>query len=339
MTLGKEVEQDVKDTQKRQQQPFQIVLVDIKKAAENEVIHCVKTPLVVEEGKTEALKYIALSYRWGELQETLVDTKVGYIATLTSFSLNDFYQLCRMMTIESDTKHIQYVWVDAICVDQSHYRRRKETIYQMSNIYERASYILAIPDLHLTFLKGTSMKINDLLKQSMHLIKDLYYLLHGNVDKMAAIETTFLDELNVPKDPALRQLLTQWTDHFVTGFMNYKKHHVGYIDAKALDHIYETSGTAKTNNMDNYTPYRFHTDTYKVMDDAFSFFKFDFDDPSFASILNSDIYLTESNTYITRKSSSNPVYIQFHYTMIRQLKQQSFLEMMLSSKASKNGKY
>ncbi|ORY97005.1 hypothetical protein BCR42DRAFT_497406 [Absidia repens] len=116
------------------------------------MIHCVKKPL--EEND---LKFVALSYRWGELHETLIDTGVGYTATITSFDLNDFYRLCEMMTIESDTKHINYVWVDAICVDQSP-AKRKATIHQMSNIYDRATYILAVPDLHVTYLKGVSFK-------------------------------------------------------------------------------------------------------------------------------------------------------------------------------------
>ncbi|ORZ04098.1 hypothetical protein BCR42DRAFT_289356, partial [Absidia repens] len=89
-------------------------------------------------------KYVALSYRWGELHETLVDTGVGYTASITSFHLDDFYKLCYTMTLESDTKDIKYLWVDAICVDQNNPVRRKATIYQMSNIYDRATYILAV---------------------------------------------------------------------------------------------------------------------------------------------------------------------------------------------------
>ncbi|ORZ04093.1 hypothetical protein BCR42DRAFT_444316 [Absidia repens] len=108
-------------------------------AASRRVIRCVKKPL--EENN---LEFVALSYRWGELHETHIDTGVGYTASITSFALDDFYRLCEMMTVESDTMHIDYVWVDAICVDQSP-AKRKATIYQMSNIYDRATYILAVP--------------------------------------------------------------------------------------------------------------------------------------------------------------------------------------------------
>ncbi|ORZ02110.1 hypothetical protein BCR42DRAFT_200325 [Absidia repens] len=185
----------LKDNKPRQRKPFQVVLVDIKKAAEDNIIHCVKKPL--EEND---LKFVALSYRWGELHETLIDTGVGYTATITSFDLNDFYRLCEMMTIESDTKHIDYVWVDAICVDQSP-AKRKATIHQMSNIYNRATYILAVPDLHVTYLKGVSLKNDDTIDGSGKYCMYLYHLLHGHVSQLDVLDEVFLDDAKVPKDP------------------------------------------------------------------------------------------------------------------------------------------
>ncbi|ORZ07429.1 hypothetical protein BCR42DRAFT_153273 [Absidia repens] len=132
-----------------EEKPFQVVLIDIKKAAEDNVIHCIETPLM---GSGD-LKYVAISYRWGELHETTVDTQLGYLASITSFGLDSLFKLCRTMTKEVDLKNMDYVWVDAICVNQGDYEKRKATIYQMTNIYERANYVVAVPDLHLRHLE------------------------------------------------------------------------------------------------------------------------------------------------------------------------------------------
>ncbi|ORZ07407.1 hypothetical protein BCR42DRAFT_397319 [Absidia repens] len=199
--------------------PFHIVLVDIKKAAKNREIHCVEKPL--DESNGEDLNYVALSYRWGEWQETLIDTEVGYTASITSFDLEDFYYLCGAMAGDPDLCSIQYVWVDVICVDQVNHERRKATIYQMSNIYEHAAYILAVPDLHSTYLRNAMLKNKDIMDYSRRYSEYLYHLIHGNYENLAAIDESFLDDCSIPKDTALRELLTKKTDHFAEAFMKY----------------------------------------------------------------------------------------------------------------------
>ncbi|ORZ07388.1 hypothetical protein BCR42DRAFT_153017 [Absidia repens] len=212
------------DTQQQQQQqeqkPFHVVLVDIEKAAHRDsAIHCVEKPL---EGDIEDLSFVALSYRWGELQEQLVDTKCGYIASITSFALDDFYLLCYMMSKEPDLKSIKYVWVDAICVDQTNYERRKATIHQMSNIYEKATYILAVPDLHRHHLQNVLQSISNNMR-GLHFYGDyIYYLIHGNTEQLAQLDNEFLDEIEVPKDPMLRRMLTKYTECFTYGFTKKK---------------------------------------------------------------------------------------------------------------------
>ncbi|ORZ07330.1 hypothetical protein BCR42DRAFT_152521 [Absidia repens] len=136
------------------EEPFQIVLVDIDIAANHGAIICVEKPL---ELNAEELNFVALSYRWGELQEQVIDTHLDYLATITSFDLDDLFKLCKMMTFEPDMESIQYLWVDAICVDQTNYERRKATIHRMSEIYEKATYILAVPDLHKQHLMNVSL--------------------------------------------------------------------------------------------------------------------------------------------------------------------------------------
>ncbi|KAI9305986.1 hypothetical protein BJ944DRAFT_248594 [Cunninghamella echinulata] len=93
------------------------------------------------------LNYIAISYRWGEMNEQLVQTP-DYRAHVTSFDLRMLIALCKCIKKEPDLKNIQYLWIDAISVDQLNHERKKETILQMSEIYKRATYILAVPDLH-----------------------------------------------------------------------------------------------------------------------------------------------------------------------------------------------
>ncbi|CAO3588633.1 unnamed protein product [Absidia cylindrospora] len=443
MTNDEQVESLVKDLslkdshQQQQKESFQVVLVDIEKTSENKVIHCVKKPL--EESD---LKFVALSYRWGELHEILVDTKVGYTASITSFDLDDFYQLCYMMTLESDLKDIKYVWVDAICVDQRP-SKRKATIYQMSNIYHKATYILAVPDLHLAYLRRISIKNDDAIEGSNKHSKYIYHLLHQNTNEFAAVEEDFLNDANVPKDPpALRELLLKYTEYFSVGFTQYRDHNYGYCPVRALDHICETNkvhkhhrhhhrkdwikGSKNTLNdlhkcneaicplslidrrdifleldeieqfKDQITQFlepnwkskvierntairqsiEFLTDlikdwssrvwvisefniakkknnlkawfiqlaptdedssVFRGLNNEFTFFKFGFDDHSYPDEAMLAFYnQTQHESRIDRLHSSNPVYDRFHYTLIRHLHQQTFVEMILKSKASRN---
>ncbi|CAO3588502.1 unnamed protein product [Absidia cylindrospora] len=423
------IEELGKDTQQQQETPFEVVLVDIEMAV-GYMIHCVKKPL--EEPN---LKFVALSYRWGELHETLINTKVGYTASVTSFNLYDFYQLCYMMTYERDMKHIKYVWVDAICVDQRP-SKRKATIYQMSNIYERATYILAVPDLHMSYLRRVSIENNDILCDSYKYSQDIYHLIQGNTDQLAHLEEKLLDTWKVPEEPPeLRPLLLQYTGHFADGFMTHQSHRGKDCPVLDLDHIGNTerihhrdwktwikgnksssseeeeevhwcnnvncplrlfdqdritrsygerqllgsqwkSEVVKRSNSIRQSMH-FLTDLFKdwssrvwvisefniakkknnlkywfiqltpdrhrwfdhnlVNKEALTFFTFDFKDDSFSdAIVNTDHTSIENGSLFTKKGSINPVYIRFHSTAIRQLRQQTFLEMMLSSFASRN---
>ncbi|CAO3601440.1 unnamed protein product [Absidia cylindrospora] len=231
---------------KKKQKPFHVVLVDIEKAAEDRIIHCVEKPLE-EDG--EDVAFVALSYRWGELEETTLDTNLGYLASVTSFDLYDFYHLCEMMSKESDLKNIKYVWVDAICVDQTNYDRRKATIYQMSNIYEKATYILAVPDLHRQHLRNISCANYNIIQNLEENVDYMYHLIQGNSDQLMTLDQLFLDTINLPKDPKLRQWLTNYTDLFADGFTKTKIIDSRYDYMKILDHIYEIHQEAGAHNL------------------------------------------------------------------------------------------
>ncbi|KAI9303664.1 hypothetical protein BJ944DRAFT_268030, partial [Cunninghamella echinulata] len=126
---------------------FEITLIDINETY-GKRIHTVKKNLY-EEG----LKYICISYRWGELEEWYEQT-VDYLAHITSFDKTDLLLLCDCIQREPDLKDINYLWIDAICVNQVNKEERKATIRKMSEIYQIAMYILAVPDMNYSYLKN-----------------------------------------------------------------------------------------------------------------------------------------------------------------------------------------
>ncbi|CAO3653320.1 unnamed protein product [Cunninghamella echinulata] len=125
---------------------YDLVLVDIWDTYYKGDIKCVKRNIYDPD-----LQYIAISYRWGELDEQQVNTP-DYTAHITSFAIDDLERLCKYIKMESDLKEIQYLWIDAISIDQQNQEKRKEAILYMSDIYKQSAYILAVPDLHMTYL-------------------------------------------------------------------------------------------------------------------------------------------------------------------------------------------
>ncbi|CAO3588428.1 unnamed protein product [Absidia cylindrospora] len=175
----------------------------------------------------------------------MVDTTLDYIASITSFDLQDFFLLCEMMMQEVDLRSMKYVWVDAICVDQTNDERRKATIYQMTNIYQHANYILAVPDLHAGYLRSTMTKNEQVMECITEESEFIYHLIHGNTDQLAAIDEDALDEMEVPMET--RQWLTKYTDYFTDGLMTHRAHHLLYDAEQVVDHIYHISNTAAAN--------------------------------------------------------------------------------------------
>ncbi|CAO3600978.1 unnamed protein product [Absidia cylindrospora] len=340
-----------------------------------------------------------------------------------------------MMTLASELKHIKYVWVDAICVDQHNPVRRKETIYQMSNIYDRAAYILAVPDLHLAYLKGVSPATQDIIENSNEYGADIYHLINQNKSQLDSLEEKFLNDAQVPEDPpALRQLLLTYTDHFAQSFMSGEKRHDDlYCPMLALDHIADTINAshhhwrnwikgnksyigdlhqcqqnicplvlfdkfkrpetatseelekfynskwksrivkrstairqsvefltalikdwssrvwviseysiAKRENKLKYWFIQLALDSSSVegkygnMDEEFTFFEFDFQDHTYSEMVKYAEWAHRVERKRLRSNASTPVSAVFNITMVSQLNQQTFLEMILCSKASKN---
>ncbi|ORZ06405.1 hypothetical protein BCR42DRAFT_496279 [Absidia repens] len=401
MTVEDHVEQVSKELH---EQPFQVILIDLAKTFQERKIQCVEKPLEEDE-----LSFVALSYRWGEVQETAIDIQLDYLATITSFDLDNLYHLCEMMAQEPDLQSINYVWVDAICVDQANYERRKATIHQMSNIYEKATYILAVPDLHKRHVQSISEAHFEMVWYIETHNDYIYHLLHESKDTLDELDNAFLSNIGAPDDPAIRQQLLENTDYFADGFTSFRPSDWPYNSMEILDKAYQESQvsgadtTAGNNNNDDsdYQRWLDGGDTsnqetscplmpitsqgrmesswrqqiyernigirggvkfmadlirdwssrvwviseYHIakkknnlkywfialseqsarLPDNVAFFRFDFDDPAFSSYLQ---------TY--PGAASYIVHMHLHDTLIKQLTTQSFLQMMLKSKASKH---
>ncbi|KAI8338694.1 hypothetical protein BC941DRAFT_501817 [Chlamydoabsidia padenii] len=216
------------DTIPHKRKPFTIILVDIKKAAEQRRIECVKKQLYYcdsndddEDNDDEDFSYVALSYRWGELGEQLIAAGDDYQAHITSFQLLHFYDLCKSIMQEPDMVDINYVWVDAICVDQRNRERRKATIYRMNDIYKCASWIIAVPDLHSFYLSISTTANNEM----MNIVKKhrvyLYHLLRGGPSYrvLTELDEAWMDDIGLPKDDKLRHDLTGYTNLTVEEMM------------------------------------------------------------------------------------------------------------------------
>ncbi|CAO3588409.1 unnamed protein product [Absidia cylindrospora] len=200
-------------------EPFGIVLVNIKKAAEEHYIHCENKWL---DGQTP---YVALSYRWGELDEQMVAATEDYQARIVSFQLDDFFRLCQTIQHEPDMKHIEYVWVDAICVDQENIEKRKATIYRMNDIYVHSAAIVAVPDLHSYHLLTTNTANSDAMAVVEKYRRYLYYLLDGSTEakqSLVDLDHAFMDALGMPASELFRRDLIHVTPR---NNNNNKDHH------------------------------------------------------------------------------------------------------------------
>jgi hypothetical protein len=344
--------------------------------------------------------------------------------------MEDFYLLCKMILLETDLKEMDYVWVDAICVNQTNHDKRKETIYQMSTIYEKAKYILAVPDLHLSHLENTLESNRDITNYSKLHHDYIYYLIHGNIDQLALLDKEFLNLSGLPDDHDLQQLMNTFTYDFKDGFIKCLVRPHEYYEEYTLEHIVrnipikeqveeEDIWTGKTKSHlddDKQGLERLHhcheeecpldpdhtltkcseipctipilkknkNCQQKIQERSIAiersmefmmdlikdwstrvwviseyniakkknnlkfwfiqlhlpygknaFFKFDFMDSTFYTKIENDLTAFRDRSSLYRNNSA---YHYFHETVSSQLNQQSFLEMMLKSKASKNGK-
>ncbi|CAO3637286.1 unnamed protein product [Cunninghamella blakesleeana] len=142
------------------------------------------------------LKYIAISYRWGELNEQQVETP-DYTAHITSFELDDLMNLCLYVKKETDLKEIDYLWIDTISINQQNEKKRIETILKMDQIYQNATYILAIPDLHLHYLRKNpaNNKVIKLIEKCSHTIYfEIFNATNARASSTRSKQYTYTDD-------------------------------------------------------------------------------------------------------------------------------------------------
>ncbi|CAO3638482.1 unnamed protein product [Cunninghamella blakesleeana] len=198
-----------KKVQEVEDKVFDLVLVDISDLWFDTDINCVKINMYDPK-----LKYIAISYRWGELNEQLVKTP-DYTAHITSFNLNDFNRLCQFIHGDPDFEDIQYVWIDAISVDQRNKEAKKNTILKMNQIYQNASYILAVPDLHKGYLEKNTANIEviDLIEKNKETIYHDIYNHQQQQDSKMKLENKIMEYDELKKAyQFLAYLMEDWSN-------------------------------------------------------------------------------------------------------------------------------
>jgi Heterokaryon incompatibility protein (HET) len=82
-------------------------------------------------------EYAALSYAWGSPSETCMIILQGQETRVTE---NLFAALQRLA--QFDKSELSRLWVDAICINQSHDVEKNHQVELMSDIYKRASQVL-----------------------------------------------------------------------------------------------------------------------------------------------------------------------------------------------------
>ncbi|KAI9303433.1 hypothetical protein BJ944DRAFT_268425 [Cunninghamella echinulata] len=202
---------------KKKKETLEITLVDISNTHMNR-IRCVKEDLY-----NESLKYIAISYRWGQVLPKQHVKTPDYTAEVTSFSLSDLFELIFYIRKEPDLKNIPYLWIDAISIDQQNEHHLKSALYHMATIYKRAAYLLAVPDLHLECLKiniANQLSIDLIMKNNQLIYESLQrYFHHSSLLKKKGVTKMInsfykiaasKDELKLAYD-FLQYLLDDWS--------------------------------------------------------------------------------------------------------------------------------
>ena len=86
--------------------------------------------------------YAAISYRWGQgLPSWQLQTR-DYLATVSAF-YNQHFNL--LLTWINTTLKIPYVWIDAICIDQSSAEDKARQLGEITRLFHNAKAVVAAP--------------------------------------------------------------------------------------------------------------------------------------------------------------------------------------------------
>ncbi|CAO3638566.1 unnamed protein product [Cunninghamella blakesleeana] len=324
-----------KQMQEEENKVFDIALVDIKQSSYT--INCIKKNMFDPD-----LKYIAISYRWGELNEQSLETP-DYTAHVTSFNLEDLVNLCKYITYEPDLKHIGYLWIDSISVNQHNYSSKRESILQMNQIYKNASYILAVPDLHKGYLlkNPANREMLDYIniykvtvykeifyrqhqqhkqqqQQQYTLIKKIKNKMKGNED----LQKKGVDENNDIQKKKIYQFLAYLIDDWSNRTWVMSEYHI-----------------AKEKYIQHGTPLKYIFISLFIYYRAFYLCHFDDSQPFFSYHFDDDQHST-NNEINNNSSDLTPTcvidYKTFYQFVNERFRQQSHLEMILNSNATIN---
>ncbi|ORZ07341.1 hypothetical protein BCR42DRAFT_426084, partial [Absidia repens] len=116
----------------------------------------------------------------------------------------------------------------------------------MSNIYDRATYILAVPNLHNRHLLNVSHANAYVLDKLAEYGEYIYHIIQGNTTEVDQLDNEFLEDIGVPKDQMLRQLVTQYNHCFMDDHPRYKLGTDSLLDDRLaadilVEELYNTS--------------------------------------------------------------------------------------------------
>lgn len=121
-------------------------------------------------GFDNAPPYVAISYTWGDPNST------------TDITVNERRMLVRknceyaLQQVFHNTKsQQQYVWLDAICIDQSNIRERGHQVAFMGELYKRSSQVFACVGPH----ENDSEQLVLMCKKKEGLLKHIYSWIRG----------------------------------------------------------------------------------------------------------------------------------------------------------------
>ncbi|ORZ07360.1 hypothetical protein BCR42DRAFT_397277 [Absidia repens] len=116
---------------------------------------------------------------------------------------------------------------------------------KMGNIYERDTYILAVPDLHIQHLENVSNSNVSIIFK----LQDCQEYLYSLIQKRSQLYNKFLDNIiNVPRDQVLRRLVTEYTHCSMNRCETWLDDSHAFDSEIVLERLYNTSHTYSLTN-------------------------------------------------------------------------------------------
>jgi hypothetical protein len=164
----------------------------------------------------ESPPYVALSYTWGEATSLLSNTgirvfewKSEQYMSLDNQSLQISRNLADFLKIWESEEQPEWIWIDAISINQSDLNERASQVQLMGEIYSRAEFVLVWLGASISHLESVRWLLQDFLDAV-----EKYTSEHG-VDRII--------QMNL-RDPALPHMLglSDSTDEIVRRLQEYR---------------------------------------------------------------------------------------------------------------------